>query len=148
MDTILPLLLDWFTIGDLARLHEAMCDRSAGISVEMSHVIRSRLGVLRLPSTERTLVQILSPYMTHSKTRCRECGIPCRRQSHVCFHCANDPHSFRSMVSRNDLRTTSDGWRIRERRLLQALSTIKVVTRTSTGAYLYWRREAVTALVQ
>jgi len=50
------------------------------------------------------------------------------------------------MVSRNDLRTTADGWRIRERRLLQALSTIRVVASTSTGAYLYWRRDALNAL--
>lgn len=148
MDIILLLLIDWLTIGDLARLHEALCDRRMHISVEMSHVLRSRLGAARLPSTQSTLVQILSPYMTNSRTRCRECGTPCRRKSHVCFHCANDPHSFRAMVSRNDLRTTSDGWRIRERRLLQALSTIRVVACTSTGAYLYWRREAVTALAQ
>ena len=146
MESILPLILDWLTIGDLARLYHAMCDRST-ISTEMSHVLRSRLYVVRPPSTQRTLVQTLSSHMIHSKTRCRECGTQCRRKSHVCYRCANDPHSFRSMVSRNDLRTTSDGWRIRERRLLQALSTIKVVSSTSTGAYLYWRREALQALM-
>ena len=146
MDAILPLLLDSLTIGDLARLYEAVCDRSTDMTVEMRHVIRSRLGVVRPQPAQLTLVQTLSLYMTNSKTRCRECGTPCRRLSHVCFHCADNTQSYRAMVSRNDLRMTSNGWRIRERRLLQALSTVNIVARTKTGAYLYWRREATAAL--
>lgn len=145
--TLVPLLVDWLTLGDLARLHEALCDRETDIPLELRHVMRARLGLSRPPPTHaRPFARLLSSYMNECKTRCRECGVHCRRLSRVCFECASDARSYRAMVSRNDLRTTPDGWRIKERRLLQALSTIRVVTSTSTGAYLYWRRDALNAL--
>ena len=147
MEAIVPLLVDWLTLGDLARLHEALCDRETDVPLETRHVLRARLGLSRPPSTHaRTFARLLSSYMNQSKTRCRECGRSCRRLSRVCFECAGDARSYRAMVSRNDLRTTPYGWRIKERRLLQALTTICVVTCTSTGAYLYWRRDALNAL--
>lgn len=145
--TLVPLLVDWLTLGDLARLHEALCDRDVDVSLELRHVMRVRLGLVRHPSNHtHPFARILSSYMNHSKTRCHECGAYCRRMSRVCFDCAGLSTSYRAMVSRNDLRITSDGWRIKERRLLTALSTIRVVTSTSTGAYLYWRRDALHAL--
>jgi hypothetical protein len=145
--TLVPLLVDWLTLGDLARLHEALCDREANVPRELRAVLRARLGLVRPPSIHPgPFARLLSSYMNHSKTRCHECGVHCRRVSRVCFNCAGDVRSYRAMVSRNDLRTTPDGWRIKERRLLQALSTIRVVTSTSTGAYLYWRRDALNAL--
>jgi hypothetical protein len=149
--TLVPLLVDWLTLGDLVRLHEALCDREANVPRELRAVLRARLGLLHLPGllhpwSTKPFARLLSSYMNKSKTRCRECGMHCRRLSYVCFECAGDARSYRAMVSRNDLRTTPDGWRIRERRLLQALTTIRVVTSTSTGAYLYWRREALDAL--
>lgn len=143
---LVPLFVDWLTLGDLARLHEALCDRETDVPLELRHVLRTRLCLVHHPSSTRPFARLLSSYMNHSKTRCRECGTGCRRQSRVCFTCAGDARSYRAMVSRNDLRTTPDGWRIKERRLLQALSTIRVVTSTSTGAYLYWRRDALNAL--
>lgn len=145
--TLVPLLVDWLTLGDLVRLHEALCDREVDVPLELRHVMRVRLGLARPPSPHpRPFARILSLYMSDSKSRCCECGTACRRISHVCFECADDAHSYRAMVSRNDLRTTNDVWRIKERRLLAALSTIRVVTRTGAGAYLYWRREAEQAL--
>ena len=144
--TLVPLLVDWLTLGDLARLHEALCDREADVPFELRHVLRARLGLVHPPSSTHPFTRLLSSYMNRSKTRCRECGVHCRRLSRVCFECAGDVRSYRAMVARKDLRTTSDGFRIRERRLLQALSTIRVVTSTSTGAYLYWRRDALNAL--
>lgn len=146
--TLVPLLVDWLTLGDLVRLHEALCDREVNVSLEMRHVMRARLGLVRPPPHSYSLSQILSSYMSHSKTRCCECGTACRRTSRVCFDCADDVCSYRSMVSRDDLRITNDGWRIKERRLLRALSTVRVVTRTSAGAYLYWRREAEQSLAR
>lgn len=141
----MPLLVDALTLGDLARLQEALCDRSDEVSSEMRHVVRARLGLVRAPSSS-SLRRILSSHMSHSKTRCRECGAICRRQCRVCFRCANDVRSYRAMVSRNDLRWTADGWRIKERRLRMALEAVPVVTCTPVGAYLYWRRDAVAAL--
>jgi len=145
--TLVPLLVDWLTLGDLVRLHEALCDREVNVPLELRHVVRARLGLVRPPSPlPRPFALLLSSYMNHSKTRCCECGTVCRRLSHVCFDCADDAHSYRAMVTRNDLRTTSDGWRVKERRLLAALSTVCVVARTGAGAYLYWRRDAEQAL--
>lgn len=147
--TFVPLLVDWLTLGDLVRLHEALCDREVNVPLELRHVVRARLGLVRPPSLSPCpFASLLSSYMSHSKTRCCECGVHCRRVSRVCFDCAGDARSYRAMVSRNDMRTTPDGWRVKERRLLQALSTIRVVTSTSTGAYLYWRRDALNALAR
>ena len=146
MEAVVPLLVDSLTLGDLARLHEALCDRSVEVSSEMRHVVRGRLGLVRAPSSSSTLRRILSTYLSHCRTRCRECGAVCRRQCRVCFRCANDARSYRSMVSRNDLRWTADGWQIKERRLRKALETVPVIACTPAGAYLYWRREAVAAL--
>lgn len=149
--TLVPLLVDWLTLGDLVRLHEALCDREVDVPLELRVVLRTRLDLRNVPGTiypwsTKPFARLLFSYMNQSKTRCRECGKGCRRLSRVCFECADDARSYRAMVSRKDLRTTSDGWRIKERRLLQALSTIRVVTSTSTGAYLYWRRDALDAL--
>ena len=149
--TFVPLLVDWLTLGDLVRLHEALCDREVNVPLELRAVLRARLGLLHLPGilhpwSTTPFARLISSYMNHSKTRCCECGAHCRRVSRVCFDCAADARSYRAMVSRNDLRTTPDGWRVKERRLLAALSTVHVVTRTGTGAYLYWRRDALNAL--
>lgn len=148
---IVPLIVDWLTLGDIARLHEALCDRQTDVPRELRAVLRARLGIVHLPGILRprskmSFVGLISSYMNTSRTRCRECGIHCRRVSRVCFECASDAQSYRALVSRDDLRTTPDGWRIRERRLLKALRTIRVVTSTSNGAYLYWRRDALHAL--
>ena len=144
---IVLLLVDWLTLGDLARMHEALCDRDA-VSLELRHVLRARMGFVHPPSIAhaRPFAGLLSSYMNFSTSRCRECGAPCRRLAHVCFDCADDQRSYRAMVSRNDLRMTPDGWIIKERCLLRALSTVRVVTSTRTGAYLYWRRDALHAL--
>ena len=145
--TLVPLLVDWLTLGDLARLHEALCDREADVPFELRHVLRARLGLVHPPSSHaHSFARLVSSYMNHSKTRCRECGAHCRRVSRVCFECTGDPRSYRAMVTRNDLRAATNGWRIKERRLLRALSTVRVVASTSTGAYLYWRRDALHAL--
>lgn len=145
--TLVPLLVDWLTLGDLVRLHEALCDREANVPRELRAVLRARLGLVRPPSLlPGPFARLLSSYMNKSKTRCRECGMHCRRVSHVCFDCADDAQSYRAMVTRNDLRTTPDGWRVKERRLRTALSTVHAVALTGTGAYLYWRREAERAL--
>ena len=143
------LLVDWLTLGDLARLHEAACDRDAS-SPELRHVIRARLHLATAStSTSSSFTRVLSTHMLGAKTRCCECGAPCRRRSHVCFACAVDERSFRAMVSRNDLRQPrTDGFRVKERRLLQALAPVRVVTTTYGGAYLYWRREALAALLR
>ena len=146
MEDVVHCLVDWLTLGDLARLHETVCDRDT-VSTEMRHIVRHRLGFARTPAVcEHRFTRMLSLHMLHSGTRCRECGVACRRQSLVCYSCASDVRSYRSMVSRNDLRTTDDGWTIKERRLLQLLKTVHIVTRTSNGQFFYWRREAVAAL--
>ena len=140
------LLVDWLTLGDLARLHEATCDRDA-VTAELRHVIRARLRLASVSASPSSFTRALSAHMLGAKTRCCECGAPCRRLSHVCFACADDARSYRAMVTRNDLREPrADGVRVKERRLLRALAPLRVVTTTHGGAYLYWRREAVAAL--
>lgn len=145
--TLVPLLIDWLTLGDLARLHEALCDREVNVPLELRHVMRVRLGIVRPPSSiAHSFVHILSTYMSDSRSRCCECGTACRRISLVCFDCADDARSFRSMVSRNDIRAANNGWRIKEQRIMRALQKVRIVTRTVAGAYLYWRRETEEAL--
>lgn len=147
MEDTVPYLIDWLTIGDTVRLHEALCDRDMNLTVEMRHVVRARLGLTRIRShSSTTLSRMLSSYMSESRTRCRECGTACRRKSLVCFRCAFDIRSYRCMVTRSDLRTTPDGWRIKERRLIKGLENVRIVALTNTGAFLYWRREALAAL--
>ena len=151
MEDLVPIIIDYLTLGDMTRLYEALCDRGTRVPSELHHVLYTRLNLTCSNShisRARTWSRNISSHMTHSKTRCRECGAHCRRLSHVCFDCARDPRSYRSMVSRNDLRKTPSGWNIKERILLRALSTIRVVTITKNGGYMYWRREAEESLAR
>lgn len=142
---LIQCLVDFLSLGDIVRLHTAICDRETMTS-EMRHVLMARFGMTRVPSHIGTVSSLVSSIMLASRSRCCECGVTCRRQSLVCYDCAAAEQSYRSMVSRKDLRTTSDGWRVKERRLLRVLATVKIVARTSNGEFLYWRREAVHAL--
>ena len=38
LTAIVPLLVDWLTLGDLVRLHEALCDRDSDVPLELRHV--------------------------------------------------------------------------------------------------------------
>ena len=142
--TIVNCLVEWLTLGEIARLHEALCDHTPP-SKEIAHVIRDRLCLSKTPRASATVITLLSSYMSNSRVRCRECGTGTQRQCKVCFTCANDATSYRSMVSRNDLRRLSDGWIVRERHLRKICATLHVVAMTSTGGHFYWRRESFVA---
>lgn len=146
---VVPCLADHLTLGDLVRLSEALCDR-VPLTSEMRGVLSRRLSYSRTVRGAGTFASVASTIMRRTHSRCRECGVLCSRKCRVCRRCSGDPASYTALVSRADLillyHTQTGGWTLRRSAMLRRLASVRVVTCKSTGAYLYWRREALRAL--
>ena len=146
---LFPCLIEHLPLAALVRVLEALCDR-AEASLEMRAVFAARLSYKRPVRAAGTFAHVASTIMRHTRIRCRECGFLCTRKCAVCWRCSRDPHSYVALVSRAELiylyEQEMEGWHLRRSALLRRLAPVRVVTCTQTGAYLYWRKEALQAL--
>ena len=147
---VVDCLYDHLSVGDIVRLHEAMCVRDS-TSDELLHLVFARVG--RVPrkniSWRLTAAQVASRLLSGTRTRCRECGVRCMRRCRVCATCACDHSSYRALVTRADLVLhvwAETGWRMSYTSMAQRVSHLQIVGRTPRGAHLYWRRDALAAL--
>lgn len=148
---VFECLVEHLPLGALVRVLEALCDRSE-VSSEMRAVLVGRIAYKRPVRAAGTFAHVTSTIMHRTRSRCRECGVLCTRKCAVCWRCSRDPHSYVALVSRAELvylhQQQTEGWTMRRSALLRRLAPVRVVTCTPTGAFLYWRKEALQSLCE
>lgn len=134
---ILPLL-EFLTLGEIFRLHRALAHANA-LPKDTIHVVaqRMQLKIVRPSFTLNTLSRRMYA------GRCVECGVRCACRPVVCAGCTRSETSFRSMVTRAEIRSMR-----RERGLPRRRSIALVqlcinghVKRGRLGAFYYWRKD-------
>lgn len=94
-DTLLPLLSEHLSLGDLFRLSRACHIRAW--PTDVAHVVTRRMGL----RGRHDMASI--GYKMRTTRRCVECGVPTRRSVRACVACTTDPRSFVALMTRAEI---------------------------------------------
>ena len=95
LPTLLPLLADHLSVGDLFRLSRA-CHIQAW-PADVARLATRRMGLRSGGDMHTVAVKM------RTTQRCVECGVPTRRAVRACVPCTSDPRSFVALLSRRDI---------------------------------------------
>ena len=98
LPTLLPLLADHLSVGDLFRVSRA-CHLQTW-PADVAGLAARRMGLSR-GNREETKHSVAVKMRTTQ--RCVECGVPTRRAVRACVACTSDPRSFVALLSRHDI---------------------------------------------
>lgn len=141
LEVLVPLS-EHLSVSDLLRVWTALCRPGAWPrEVTMLASTRMQLRFRGRAATMRGLGEVLA-----RTRRCLECGRPTRHRPRVCPPCAADPRARLALVSRADLRRMHAEAGVRVRGFEARMATMPVAKVSRAGKFLYWRRDAVTAL--
>lgn len=138
---ILCPLLEFLTVGEMFRLSRAL-GKVDSLPSDVVYVVARHMGLqMRSTFTMATLSRRMQA------GRCVECGMRCACRPVVCATCRMSDTSFRSMVTRADIRRmlAQRGVRRRSEPLVK-LWTHGIVKRGRLGTYYYWRKDVEVVL--
>lgn len=139
---IQSMLVDHLTLGDLFRLRRALAGAEAWSGEVPKMLVRSRMQLSRLKKPMETMSTV-SERMRLPSRRCMECGASTNCIPRVCHACAEDPHSYRSLCHRRDVRAAYMKVPLpRPKGLLRMLqSNLRIVKVGPAGSHLFWRAD-------
>jgi len=138
MESILEVLADYLTLGELFRLRRAIGTRAFDDVPHVADLAVRRLGLVRMAPTLRNVALCMT------KHRCRECGARTQRAVLVCHSCADQKNGYFELISRRGMALR---WRgVRAGTIRRAYSRLSPSSVRATGEFLYWRA-AVDALM-
>jgi hypothetical protein len=160
IEEVLPVLVDWLTLGEVFRVIATSRTMRATIINEPSvwkGLALHRLGIGMLSRTTHGRARALVPYVTAASVAskvvergCVECGRTSRKRVcrsmfgvpiNVCWRCASTTGGYREQVTLNTALAMTSAFGLRSSATSLRRRLTRVATRNRASAHLYWAQE-------